>query len=485
MTIKINYSNKSIDKISANTVLFVDEKFNISNHKKYFSSSEFDYVTDLLKTCDLKKKIQIFDLNSKKKIILVSKKKDFQNFEIENLGAEFFGKINQGKKNQYYIISDSIKGNHDNFIGYFLHGLKLKSYEFKKYKTKKETRIILINVVGKKNNPSNKIQLKFKALEEGTFYARDLVSEPGNILHPDEYAKRLRSLKKDGLKVTIYDKKKLKKLGMNALLGVGMGSVRGSYLIIMEWNGANNNSKPLAFVGKGVTFDTGGYSLKPARFMEDMTYDMAGSAAVVGLMKNLALRKAKINAVGVVGLVENMVSGIAQRPGDIVRSYSGKTIEVLNTDAEGRLVLADALTFTEKKYKPKFIIDLATLTGAIIVCLGSEYAGLFSNNDKLSKQILEAGEKVEEKLWRMPLHKNYDKLMNSKNADVQNINYVGGAGSTTAAQFLQRFIINNTPWAHLDIAGMAFSKYGGALNSGGATGFGVRLLNKLVEENYE
>ena len=218
--------------------------------------------------------------------------------------------------------------------------------------------------------------------------------------------------------------------------------------------------------------------------MEDMTYDMAGSAAVVGLMKNLALRKAKINAVGVVGLVENMVSGIAQRPGDIVKSYSGKTIEVLNTDAEGRLVLADALTYTEKKFKPRFIVDLATLTGAIIVSLGSEYAGLFSNDDKLSNQIIKAGEKVEEKLWRMPLHKNYDKLMNSKNADMQNINYVGGAGSTTAAQFLQRFIINKTPWAHLDIAGMAFSKYGGALNSGGATAYGVRLLNKLVAVSY-
>jgi len=343
----------------------------------------------------------------------------------------------------------------------------------------------LVNIKDSKNSPSNQSKLKFKALEEGTFFARDLVSEPGNVLHPDEYARRLNSLRKDGLKIQIYDKKKLKKLGMNALLGVGMGSVRGSYLVTMEWNGARNKSKPLAFVGKGVTFDTGGYSLKPARFMEDMTYDMAGSAAVVGLMKSLAIRKAKINAVGVVGLVENMVSGVAQRPGDIVKSYSGKTIEVLNTDAEGRLVLADALTFTEKKFKPKFIVDLATLTGAIIVCLGSEYAGLFSNDDNLSNQIIKAGEKVEEKLWRMPLHKNYDKLMNSKNADVQNINYVGGAGSTTAAQFLQRFILNKTPWAHLDIAGMAFSKYGGALNSGGATGFGVRLLNQLIEDCYE
>jgi len=485
MSIKINYSKKTIGKSSNNLVLFTDDKFNITNLKKYISNTEFFYINDLLKTSDLKKSIFVFEINSKKKIILISIKKDLKCFDIENLGAEFYRYINYGKNSEYFINSDSIIGKNKNFTDYFLHGLKLKSYEFNKYKSKKDTRLISINVLGNKNKTSAQNQLKFKALEEGIFYARDLVSEPGNILHPDEYAKRLNSLRKNGLKINIYDEKKLKKLGMNALLGVGMGSTRGSYLVTMEWNGAKNNSKPLAFVGKGVTFDTGGYSLKPAKFMEDMTYDMAGSAAVVGLMKNLALRKAKINAVGVVGLVENMVSGDAQRPGDIVKSYSGKTIEVLNTDAEGRLVLADALTFTEKKFKPKFMVDLATLTGAIIVSLGSEYAGLFSNDDELSKQILNAGEKVEEKLWRMPLHKNYDKLINSKNADMQNINYVGGAGSTTAAQFLQRFILNKTPWAHLDIAGMAFSKYGGALNSGGATGFGVRLLNQLIEENYE
>ena len=485
MTIKISYLKTTSNKSSSNVVLFVDEKFDTKSLKNYVSNNELSYISDLLKTSDLKKNIFVYELNSKKKIVLISIKKNLKNSDIENLGAEFYGRINYGKNTEYFVYSDSVTSNKNIFLGYFLHGLTLKSYEFNKYKTKKENRAISLNVIGKKNKPSTQNQIKFKALEEGTFYARDLVSEPGNILHPDEYAKRLNSLRKDGLKVNIYDKKKLKKLGMNALLGVGMGSVRGSYLVTMEWNGAKNNSQPLAFVGKGVTFDTGGYSLKPARFMEDMTYDMAGSAAVVGLMKSLALRKAKINAVGVVGLVENMVSGVAQRPGDIVKSYSGKTIEVLNTDAEGRLVLADALTFTEKKYKPKFIVDLATLTGAIIVSLGSEYAGLFSNNDELSKRILIAGEKVEEKLWRMPLHKNYDKLMNSKNADVQNINYVGGAGSTTAAQFLQRFILNKTPWAHLDIAGMAFSKYGGSLNSGGATGFGVRLLNQLIEENYE
>ena len=485
MTVQIYYKNVGLKKVSANHVLFVDEKFNINGIKKHISNSEFSYISDLLKNSDLKKDLLVFEINSKKTIFLVSIKKEIKVSEIENLGAKLYGHIDYKKRNDYLINSDTINSKIKNFVGHFLHGLKLKSYEFNIYKSKKNKKTVSINVVANKNKISTKDQLRFKALEEGTFYARDLVSEPGNILHPDEYAKRINSLKKFGLKVNIYDEKKLKKLGMNALLGVGQGSIRGSYLVTMEWNGVKNNSKPLAFIGKGVCFDTGGISLKPAKFMEDMTYDMAGSATVVGLMKNLALRKAKINAVGVVGLVENMPGGNAQRPGDIVKSYSGKTIEILNTDAEGRLVLADALTFTEKKFKPKFMVDLATLTGAIIVSLGSEYAGLFSNDDKLSNQLIDAGNNVEEKLWRMPLHKNFDKLINSKNADMQNINYVGGAGSTTAAQFLQRFILNKTPWAHLDIAGMAFSKYGGALNSGGATGYGVRLLNKLIEDNYE
>jgi leucyl aminopeptidase len=278
----------------------------------------------------------------------------------------------------------------------------------------------------------------------------------------------------------------MKKLGMHALLGVGQGSINESFLVTMEWRGKKKlKDKPLAFVGKGVCFDTGGISLKPARFMEEMKYDMAGSAVVVGLLKTLALRKAKVNVVGVVGLVENMPSGNAQKPGDIVKSYSGKTIEILNTDAEGRLVLSDALSFTEKKFKPKFIIDLATLTGAIIISLGDEYAGLFSNNDDLSNKIFGISKKIGEKVWRLPLNENYNKLMDSTVADVQNINYSGGAGSITAAQFLQRFIINKTPWAHLDIAGMAFSKKASNLNPKGATGFGVRLLNKLIEEHYE
>ena len=485
MTIQINYKNNSLKNVSSNLILFVDDKFNISGLKKHISGSEFLYISDLLKNSDFKKDLLVFEISSKKTIFLVSIKKDIKASDVENLGAKFHGYINYDKKSDYFVNSDTISSKIKNFVGYFLHGIKLKSYEFNIYKSKKNKKLININVIGNKNKISQQDRLRFKALEEGTFFARDLVSEPGNILHPDEYAKRINSLKKFGLKINIYDEKKLKKLGMNALLGVGQGSIRGSYLVTMEWKGAKNNSNPLAFIGKGVCFDTGGISLKPAKFMEDMTYDMAGSATVVGLMKNLAMRKAKINAVGVVGLVENMPGGNAQRPGDIVKSYSGKTIEILNTDAEGRLVLADAITFTEKKFKPKFMIDLATLTGAIIVSLGSEYAGLFSNDNKLSNQLLEAGKKVDEKLWRMPLHKNFDKLIDSKNADMQNINYVGGAGSTTAAQFLQRFVLNKTPWAHLDIAGMAFSKYGGALNSGGATGYGVRLLNKLIEDDYE
>jgi len=487
MSVQVIYINKAKSSSSGVFALFGDDKFQIKNLSAYFSKNETSYIEKILKNKEnTKENIISFNLNHISTVIIISIKKNIKGSGVENLGAQFYNFIKKNKIQNLSIHSESVKNKPGkDFIGRFVHGLKLKSYEFNIYKTKKIKNVTTISLIGKQSALALKNKLKFKALEEGTFFTRDLVSEPGNILHPDEYAKRLIKLKKYGLKVTVYDQKKLKKLGCNALLGVGQGSIRGSYLVTVEWKGNKSKSKPLAFVGKGVCFDTGGYSLKPAKFMEDMTYDMAGSAAVVGLMKTLALRKAKINAVGVVGLVENMVSGNAQRPGDIVKSYSGKTIEVLNTDAEGRLVLADALTFTEKKFKPELMVDLATLTGAIIVSLGSEYAGLFSNDDKLSKQLLEAGERVNEKLWRMPLHKNFDKLMDSKNADMQNINYVGGAGSTTAAQFLQRFILNKTSWAHLDIAGMAFSKYGGALNPSGATGYGVRLLNQFVEDNYE
>jgi len=489
MTIKIQNKKLNLDK-SINVVLFVGSDLDIKGLSK---NPIHQFVNSIKKSIHLNKdKIKdffSFDVSSKVKVTIIKIKKEHISLnDNEKLGAKFLNFLESNSLYENVFIDKNLKFYtqiNKNFFNEFLSGLLIKSYTFDKYKTKKIINIFNINIHGnfkldilQKNN-------KLKSLVDGLNLTKDLVSEPGNILNPDEYVNRIKKLRSFGLKVAILDKNKLKQLGMNALLGVGQGSIRGSYLAIIEWKGSSKKQQPLAFVGKGVCFDTGGISLKPAKFMEDMTYDMAGSAVVVGLMKTLALRKAKVNAVGVVGLVENMPDGNAQRPGDIVKSFSGKTIEILNTDAEGRLVLADALTYTEKKYKPKFIVDLATLTGAIIVSLGSEYAGLFSNDDKLSEQLFKSGEKVGEKVWRMPLNKNYDKLINSKKADMQNINYVGGAGSTTAAQFLQRFILNKTPWAHLDIAGMAFSKYGGALNSGGATGYGVKLLNQLIEDNYE
>ena len=484
MIVKEKYlKSAKLNSLSGSILLFADKNSEIKNINSLLNSSERNLLKKNLKNQNKKKEIFSFDISHNQKIIIYSIKNNKNSYEKN--GAKLFEFFKKDNLNKVYIFGDTIEDpNINKCLLEFVHGMKLKSYSFDKYLTKKNYEILNINILTRKKVDLNLIK-NLSAIEKGVNYTKDLVSEPGNILHPDEYAKRLTQLKKIGLKINVYNTKKLKKMKCNALLGVGQGSSRGSYIVTMEWRGNKNQKKPLAFVGKGVCFDTGGISLKPARFMEDMTYDMAGSAVVVGLLKSLAIRKAKVNAVGVVGLVENMVSGNAQRPGDIVKSYSGKTIEVLNTDAEGRLVLADAITFTEKKFKPNFIIDLATLTGAIIVALGSEYAGLFSNDDKLSKQLFDAGEKVDEKVWRLPLHENYNKLINSKNADMQNINYVGGAGSTTAAQFLQRFIINKTPWAHLDIAGMSFSKYAGSLNSGGATGYGIRLLNKFIEDNYE
>ena len=480
MNIKVNFNLKLNNKTSTNLVIFFRDRFKFGNLNSFLNIKEIENLNEILKKKDHKKNIISFNINGKKTIILVNIKK---NIYIENLGADLFNHIKENSIYQLNLLFETAANINQHSICAFVHGLKLKSYEFNLYKSEKKNQTFTINVISNKN--IKETNLKFESLEKGINFARDLVSEPPNILYPKEYVNRLLKLKRLGIKVSVYNETKLKKMGMNSLLGVGRGSSKESYLVTLEWYGnKRNKSLPLSFVGKGVCFDTGGISLKPAKFMDEMKYDMAGSAVVAGLIQTLAIRKAKVNAIGVVGLVENMPGGNAQRPGDIVKAYNGKTIEVLNTDAEGRLVLADALSFTEKKYKPKFIIDLATLTGAIIIALGEEYAGLFSNNDDLSKKLSEAGEKVNEKVWRLPLHKNYDKLIDSTIADIQNINYSGGAGSITAAQFLQRFI-ENTPWAHLDIAGMAFSKKASNLNPGGATGFGVRLLNQLIEDNYE
>ena len=486
----------SLNRKSEAFAIFVTEKYDYKDKNNILSRSVIDKIDsfiNVLKTKNKDETISFFDISDQKKCFIIKIKNKYENYYPEEIGGTFFSYLKKIKNiNAIDIYADTLNQDKEKLIKFFsefILGFNLKSYTFNKYKTLNKEKInkkISFKIVTLHKKKIESCYKYYDAIKQGIFLTRDLVSEPPNVLNPRIYVKEIKKLSKLGLKIKIYDEKQIKKMGLNALAGVGQGSVNGTYLATIEWNGKKNlKNKPLAFVGKGVCFDTGGISLKPAKFMEEMKYDMAGSAVVVGLLKSLALRKAKINAVGVVGLVENMPGGNAQRPGDIVKSFSGKTIEVLNTDAEGRLVLADALSFTEKKYKPKFIIDLATLTGAIIISLGEEYAGLFSNNDELSKNIFKASENVNEKVWRLPLHKNYDKLMDSQIADVQNINYAGGAGSITAAQFLQRFILNKTPWVHLDIAGMAFSKKAANLNPGGATGFGVRLLNNLVKEYYE
>ena len=399
------------------------------------------------------------------------------------------GKINQissKSKNKKVSILVASEFSDDKSLVEIGFGATLNTYKFDKYKSKKKvTKQINEIIIISKN--AAKLKNKFKqknAVAEGIFLARDLVNEPSNILNPEAYAKKIKGLSKFGLKVEILNEAKMKKLGMWSLLGVGRGSQYESQLVIMKWDGnKTKKSKPLCFVGKGVCFDSGGISLKPGNKMEEMIGDMGGSAAVVGLMKALALRKAKVNVVGVVGLVENMPDGTAQKPGDIVKSMSGQTIEIQNTDAEGRLVLADALWYAQDKYKPEIMIDLATLTGAIVMSLGNKMAGIFSNNDDLSDKLLDAGRDSGDNVWRLPLSDSYDKMINSKFADMKNIG-LGGAGSITAAQFLKRFV-NKVPWVHIDIAGTATGMEKSSINTSWATGFGVNLLNTLISKFYE
>ena len=371
-------------------------------------------------------------------------------------------------------------------------GATLRSYRFDRYRTKEKLedkpKLFKLTLLTADLAKAKTAWEPLDATAKGVFLTRDLVSEPPNVLDPAEMAERCRKLSEVGLKVEIFGPKEMGKLGFGALLGVSQGSVKEPRMVVMQWNGASGSGrkskeKPVAFIGKGVTFDTGGISIKPAGGMEDMKWDMAGAGTVIGLMAALAGRRAKVDAIGLVGLVENMPSGAAQRPGDVVTSYSGQTIEVINTDAEGRLVLADVIWYAQQKYDPKFMVDLATLTGAIIIGLGHEYAGLFSNDDALSQKLTDAGEATGERVWRMPLDEAFDKQIRSDIADMKN---VGGrpGGSITAAQFIQRFV-NGKPWAHLDIAGTAWSTKDAAITPKGATAFGVRLLDRLVADNYE
>ena len=407
--------------------------------------------------------------------------------EVELMGGVIAGALQSAKASKAAIAAVAQKGVADaEFAALIASGAALRVYSFDHYKTKKPEKTKALESLTIHCTAPEKAKTAFAPLEavgEGVHFARDLVNEPANILYPEEFANRTKQLIKAGVKIEILNAAQMKKLGMHALLGVAQGSPFEARLVVMRWDGGRKDAQPIAFVGKGVTFDTGGISIKPAAGMEDMKGDMGGAACVTGLMLALAKRKAKVNVIGAIGIVENAVDGKAQRPGDVVKSMSGQTIAVLNTDAEGRLVLADVLWYVQDKFKPKFMVNLATLTGAILVALGKEHAGLFSNNDELSNRISEAGTATGEKVWRMPLTPAYDKMIDSDIADMKNI---GGrfAGSITAAQFLQRFV-NKVPWAHLDVAGTAMDAEKNAINQSWGSGWGVRLLNKLVADHYE
>jgi leucyl aminopeptidase len=364
----------------------------------------------------------------------------------------------------------------------------LRSWRYDLYRTtqkeKQKPTLKTVTIVGGGEGAESRWKARWEPLVEGVSFTRGLVTEPANVIYPESFVERCRGLAKLGIEMDVLDAAAMRKLGMGALLGVAQGSVREARLLVLRWNGGKEGEAPVAFVGKGVTFDTGGISIKPAQGMESMKWDMGGAGAVVGAMKALALRKAKANIVGICGLVENMPGGNAQRPGDVVTTMSGQTVEVINTDAEGRLVLADAIAYVQRTYKPTTVIDLATLTGAILVSLAHEYAGLFTPDDELAGELMKAADESGDKLWRMPLGDAFDRMLDSDIADMKNVGPREG-GSITAAQFIKRFIDDGVKWAHLDIAGMAWSDKPSNTYAKGATGFGVRLLDQFVADNLE
>ena len=423
---------------------------------------------------------------------------DLDAWGAECLGGRMAGALMERKETQASVLAlppEGVDLPPTEWAVRISSGMALRNYVFDRYKSEKKDgengengrkngkRISAVTVLVEDPQSAQKGWKERAGLVEAVHMARDLVNEPGNVLYPAEFARRVKELEKIGLEVEILDENKLKELGFGALLAVGQGSANAPCVAVMKWNGGKEGEAPVAFIGKGVTFDSGGISIKPSQGMEDMKGDMGGAAAVTGAMRALAARKAKVNAVGVIGLVENMPDGRAQRPGDVVKSLSGQTIAVLNTDAEGRLVLADCLTYARDTFKPALMIDLATLTGAILVALGKEYAGLFSNDDNLSEALRNAGEKTGEKVWRLPLGKAYDKLIDHDVADMKNI---GGrnAGSITAAQFLKRFV-EDTPWAHIDVAGTAMAAEKSDINTSWGAGWGVRLLDAFVRDREE
>jgi leucyl aminopeptidase len=421
-------------------------------------------------------------------VIGTGKDSELKPRDIVKLGGIAMGKVPSAATEATILAEFASSGLKPDQVADLALGVTLRAYSFDLYKTKRKegderADKVRIDLACASPAAAEKAWGHTAGIAHGVVLARDLINEPANVLYPVEFARRASALTKLGVNVEVLDVAAMRKLGMGALLGVGQGSVHDSRLVVMRWNGGKRGAEPVAFIGKGVCFDTGGISIKPAQGMEDMKGDMAGAACVVGLMHALAARKAKVNAVGAIGLVENMPDGKAYRPGDILKTMSGQTIEIINTDAEGRLVLADVLHYVDKRFKPKFMINLATLTGAIIVALGQEYAGMFSNSDKLVERLTKAGEATGERVWRMPMGPEYDKLIDSKFADMKN---TGGrwAGSITAAQLLQRFV-DKTPWAHLDIAGTALGSPQTDINKSWSSGWGVRLLDRLVEDYYE
>jgi len=424
----------------------------------------------------------------------IGKPADFKDLAAQTLGGRIVSQLAGSGDAAVAIAADQVKGlgiSGPALAANIAHGALLGSYRFDKYRTKEKPEdkpsLASVTVMTRDTNAAKRAHDPLDKLAEGVFFTRDLVSEPANVKYPVTLAEDARSLSKLGVKVEVLDKKAMEKLGMGALLGVAQGSAQEPRLVVMQWNGAPRakDKRPIAFVGKGVTFDSGGISIKPAGGMEDMKWDMGGAGVVIGLMRTLAARKAKVNAIGIGGLVENMPSGTAQRPGDVIKTMSGQTVEVINTDAEGRLVLGDALWYCQDRFKPSTVINLATLTGAIIVALGHEMAGLFSNDDRLAERLIEAGKAVDEPLWRMPLGEAYDRDINSDIADMKNVGAGRGAGSIAAAQFLKRYIQDGVKWAHLDIAGVAWATRAKPIVPKGGTGFGVRLLDRLVRDYYE
>jgi len=466
-----------ISKLSELTNISLPFNIEIDLKNKSFQEilSKKSYI-ELLKTTNNKLTykiiIKIFNPKKENVVLIGSEIFDYFDYKID--------------KKITFIFSRSLYLNKSNLISNLIFGYQLRTYSFDKYLTKKTHKPEILLLQKQKNKIIKAIKYNDNLLTSINF-TKDLVSEPANILNPVNYADRCKNLKIKGLKIKVLNFNQIQKIGMNSLLGVSRGSANEPQVVIFEWN-LKKNKKPIILAGKGVTFDTGGISLKPSTGMEEMIFDMGGSAVVVGSMMNAALNKFNKSIVGIIGLVENMPDGKAQRPGDIVESLSGQTIEVINTDAEGRLVLADIITYAQKKYKPSHIIDFATLTGAVMIALGTHKAGLFSNNDKLSQQIETAGEIVNENVWRLPLGPEYDSEINSSRADMKNIGSTRYGGSIQAAQFLQRFINENTPWAHLDIAGVAWSIKGvqnniSKIHKFGATAFGVRLIDQIFKGN--